>query len=31
MKLVDFILGIIVGYKIVRGKPSKPIPPHLLN
>lgn len=30
MKLVDFVLGCLLGYALVRRRP-KPIPAHLLN
>jgi len=31
MKLIDFVLGCLVGYALVRRRPPKPIPRHLLN
>lgn len=31
MKLVDFVLGVYLGYKLVRRRAPKPIPRHLLN
>lgn len=31
MRLIDFVLGVILGYKLTRRRPPKPIPKHLLN
>ncbi len=31
MKLVDFVLGVLIGYKLARRRPPKPIPARLLN